>query len=521
MTHIFVYGPPGSGKSTVGRRLAENLALPFVDLDAEIETSAGQGIPEIMAGSGEAGFRDLESLALATTAAGPEAVVALGGGALLRESNRGRAGAAGEVVLLEAGLETLLGRLAADETQRPLLSGDLAEKLGGLLARREEHYKSFDLRVANNLDCTPDETTWNIQQKLGRFHVRGMGAGYDVLVRAGSLDGLGARLAARGLDGPVALVADSNVAPLYGEQALASLKEAGYTAHLLTIPAGEASKTLETVAGLWRGFLSAGLDRRSTVTALGGGVTGDLAGFAAATFLRGVAWVGVPTSLLAMVDSSLGGKTGFDLPEGKNLVGAFHPPRLVLADPAVLSTLPEAELRSGLAEVVKHGVIADPGLFDLCAAGFGAVQARLPEIVCRAMAVKVKIIEEDPFEGGRRAALNLGHTVGHAVEAASGYRLRHGEAIAVGMVAEARLAERLGLAETGLAETLAAALTGLGLPVSIPANLSRADLVRLMGVDKKKAAGAVRFALPVRIGEVRTGVVVEDLESVFKIGGVR
>lgn len=517
MAHIFIYGPPGSGKSTVGRRLAENLALPFVDLDAGIEAAAGQGIPQIMAERGEAGFRDLESAALESAVAGPEAVVALGGGALLRDSNRERAEAAGEVILLEAGLETLLSRLSADETQRPLLSGDLAEKLGGLLARREEHYKSFALRVANDLGCTPEETTWNIQQKLGRFHVRGMGAGYDVLVLAGGLDGLGARLAERGLGGPVALVGDSNVAPLYGDQALASLTRAGYEARLLTIPAGEGSKTLETVAALWRAFLSAGLDRKSTVVALGGGVTGDLAGFAAATFLRGVAWVGAPTSLLAMVDSSLGGKTGFDLPEGKNLVGAFHPPRLVLADPAVLATLPEPELRSGLAEVVKHGVIADPGLFDLCAAGFAAVQARLPEIVRRAMAVKVKVIEEDPFEGGRRAALNLGHTLGHAVEAASGYRLRHGEAIAIGMVVEARLAERLDLAEAGLAETLAAALTGLGLPAAIPADLNRADLVRLMGVDKKKAAGAVRFALPACIGEVRTGVAVEDLESVFEV----
>jgi 3-dehydroquinate synthetase len=214
-----------------------------------------------------------------------------------------------------------------------------------------------------------------------------------------------------------------------------------------------------------------------------------------------------------MVDASLGGKTGFDLSEGKNLVGAFHPPRLVLADPDALSTLPDRELRAGLAEVVKHGVIADPGLFALCAQGGEAVRARLPEIVRRGMAVKVKIIEEDPYEKGIRAALNLGHTVGHAVELVSGFNLLHGEAIAIGMVAEARLSERLAVAGRGLSEALAETLLGLGLSVEIPEYMDRGELIRAMSVDKKKAAGVVRFALPVKIGEVKIGVEVGDLEE--------
>jgi 3-dehydroquinate synthetase len=214
-----------------------------------------------------------------------------------------------------------------------------------------------------------------------------------------------------------------------------------------------------------------------------------------------------------MVDASLGGKTGFDLPEGKNLAGAFYPQRLVLADPGVLSTLPERELRAGLAEAVKHGVIADPELFDLCARGWASVSACLPEVVRRGMAVKVEIIEADPYEQGIRAALNLGHTVGHALELVSRFSLLHGEAVAIGMVAEARLAERLSVAGRGVSETLADILLGLGLSVEIPQYMDRGQLIHAMKVDKKKAAGVVRFALPVRIGEVKVGVEVRDLEN--------
>jgi 3-dehydroquinate synthase len=257
--------------------------------------------------------------------------------------------------------------------------------------------------------------------------------------------------------------------------------------------------------------LAAGLDRKSTVVALGGGAIGDLAGFAASTFMRGVNWVVVPTTLLAMVDASLGGKTGFDLPEGKNLIGSFYPPKLVVADPRLLDTLPEAELISGLAEVVKHGIISDPELFLLCTRGLDWVKKNREEVVKRAVAVKIKIIEEDPYERGFRAVLNLGHTVGHAVELVSGFRLRHGEAVSIGMVAEARLAERLTVAGKGLTEAIRAPLSQLGLPVRIPKNLSQQEIIRAMKVDKKKSNGVVRFALPVEIGKVEL-VEVRDLE---------
>jgi 3-dehydroquinate synthetase len=232
--------------------------------------------------------------------------------------------------------------------------------------------------------------------------------------------------------------------------------------------------------------------------------------------MRGIDWVVVPTSLVSMVDASLGGKTGFDLPEGKNLIGSFYPPRLVLADPLLLRTIPEAELISGMAEVVKHGVIADPDLFEFAARGLDSVKENLHQIVRRGMAVKIKIIEEDPFEEGFRAALNLGHTVGHAVETVSGFRIRHGEAVAIGMVAEAKLSENLGIASKGLAIRISEALSLLELPIEIPRDLAREELIQAMRFDKKKDAGMTRFSLPVDIGRVNVNVGVKDLELLFK-----
>jgi 3-dehydroquinate synthase len=531
MTKIFLYGPSGSGKSTVGKILAQQMGLSFVDLDALIEEQAGMPIPQIMGEQGEPAFRDKESSALQQVVESETSLVALGGGALLREGNRAMAEAAGMVVFLQASVDTLVARLSADYNRPLLAGGDIRERLTGLLERRKEHYASFPTRFDSNA-LTPAQIAWQIQIALGHFHIGGMGPAYDAIVEPGGLDRLGALLRERDFGGPVAIVTESNVGPLYAERAAKSLREAGYETTIITFPAGEANKTLESIQQIWSGLLQGGLDRRSTVVALGGGVTGDMAGFAAATFMRGVRWVGVPTSLLAMVDASLGGKTGIDLPQGKNLIGAFHPPSLVLADPDTLASLPEAELRSGLAEVVKHGIIGDPGLFALCAAGYESVKSDpstgshrpdvpsggqvLAGIVRRAMAVKVAVIEADPYERGLRASLNLGHTVGHAVELVSAFKLRHGEAIAIGIVVEARLAERLKLAEAGLSEEIAAALDGLGLPTRIPPEFSREAIIQAMRVDKKKAAGVVKFALPVKIGEVKVGVAVDNLELIFE-----
>lgn len=510
-TVISLYGPSGVGKSTIGRALAQALNLPFMDLDQAIESRLGMTIPQIFAEHGEATFRAWEHEILRQALDEGPCVLALGGGALLEPASRTLVEQAGPVVCLSAALETLVARLRADREQRPLLGGDTMVRLERLLHLRAEHYASFPLQLDTD-DLPPARAAYEVQVLVGAFHVRGMGASYDVRVGSGLLDQLGPFLEICELNAPIGLVSDAHVAPLYAGRASASVAEQGLEVHPLVIAAGETHKTITTVTRLWDGLLQAGLERGSTVVALGGGVVGDLAGFAAATYLRGVPWVVVPTSLLAMVDASLGGKTGVNLPQGKNLAGAFHPPRLVLADPATLETLPEAELRSGLAEVVKHGIIADPALFEMCSRGWKVVRAHLDEIVRRSIAVKVAVIQEDPYEQGRRAALNLGHTIGHALEAGSDYRLRHGEAVAIGLVAEARLAESLGLAEKGLAAAVSETLEGLGLPTIRPPDLDRAAILQGIRVDKKRAAGRIRCALPVRIGEVRVGVSVEEAD---------
>ncbi len=511
--HIFLYGPTGSGKSSVGSALAQVLNLPFIDLDAEVERAIGQGISQFMTEQGEVSFRDAESNVLQKVVDNADMIVALGGGALLREGNRSLVEATGQVVFLDANMSTLVARLSEDENKRPLLAGELESNLASLLKSRQAHYDSFRLRV--DTTGSPEQVAWEVQCSLGCYHVHGMGPGYDVLVQENELDQLGAMLTARGLSGPVLVVSDTNVAPLYNERVMSSLQAAGYVTSSLAIPAGEKYKKLETVLSIWRGCLEAGFDRKSMVLALGGGVVGDMAGFAASTFMRGVPWVNVPTTVLSMVDASLGGKTGFDLPEGKNLVGSFHPPRLVLADPNTLSTLPDSEFCSGLAEVVKHGVIADPDLFEFCSDGIKYVKENLGHVLRRAMGVKVKIIQEDPYEKGIRAALNFGHTIGHAVELVSDFEIRHGEAVSIGMVAESKLAERLAVADKGLSDTLAKTLAELDLPVEVPESLPRANIIRAMKMDKKKVAGVVRFTLPVRIGEVRVGVEIEKLEDIL------
>jgi 3-dehydroquinate synthase len=305
-----------------------------------------------------------------------------------------------------------------------------------------------------------------------------------------------------GLEGSVVVVTDANVGRLHAPK-LQSLT----SAEIITVPAGEQYKRLETISDLYDQFLAAGLDRQGTVIALGGGVIGDMAGFAAATYMRGVRFIQCPTSLLAMVDASVGGKTGVDLPQGKNLVGAFKQPAAVIADLDTLKTLPPEEFAAGMAEVIKSGLIGDPKLFKSLESSEQAVHRQSPvellsSVVVQTIRVKQAVVEEDPFESARRAVLNLGHTFGHAIEQVSGYQVSHGYGVAMGLVAAARLSAVLGHCNPTLEERIERVLTKHQLPTRIPADLTAEAIVQAMSSDKKKKGGKVRFILMREVGDV-------------------
>lgn len=346
---------------------------------------------------------------------------------------------------------------------------------------------------------------------------------YAIHIGAGLLSRIGEWCAALPEPGAALVVTDEHVAPIALEPCLAALRSAGLRAEPEVLPPGEATKSAEPLFRLYRRALDAGLDRRGIFVALGGGVIGDLAGFAAATYLRGVRLAQVPTTLLAMVDSSVGGKTGIDLPEGKNLVGAFHQPSLVVADLNLLRTLPPRERASGLAEVVKYGVIRDADLF-------AELERRLPlreedlagdrwaAIIARCCRIKAEVVAADEREGGLRAILNFGHTLGHALERMTGYAdLRHGEAVAIGMVYAARLSERVRGWPTSDTARLIRVLKAADLPTMPPRSWPWPEVRRAMATDKKSRAGAPRFVLGDRIGQVAAGVAVEErlLEEVW------
>ena len=342
--------------------------------------------------------------------------------------------------------------------------------------------------------------------------------GYPVIVGRGVLESAGDIIREHASAHRFAIVTDTNVGPRYADRVRSSLGDA--RASVYTIPAGETYKTREQWASVTDAMLADGYGRDTTVIALGGGVVGDLAGFVAATYMRGVPFVQVPTTLLAMIDASVGGKTGVDTPAGKNLVGAFHQPAAVIADPETFATLPREELRSGLAEAVKHAVIADEAyLEEVMTAGAALLDSpsdpRATSLVARSVEIKADVVRRDEREGGVRKTLNFGHTIGHAIEHESGYALLHGEAVAIGMVLESRVAERVRVAEHGTAETTRNAIVRLGLPERPPRGVRADALLAATRLDKKARAGRVEYSLPARVGAMAAadrgwGVAVPD-----------
>ncbi|RMG92313.1 MAG: 3-dehydroquinate synthase [Chloroflexi bacterium] len=499
LPNIVLTGFMGTGKTTVGRLLAERLGLKFVDTDLLIEARDGRSVSNIFREAGEEVFRRLEAAVAQELAEEHGLVIATGGRLMLDSQNALALQKNGRVVCLVAEPEEIVRRLAGD-TQRPLLNvSDPKKQVNQLLQARAARYGRFPQITTSGK--SPETVADEIIRYLGesnliRLPVTHPQGSYDVLVGEWLLPRL-AELAGGGK--PMAVVTDENVGAEYGRFCPPNTP-------LITIPAGEQHKNLETVRTIYNALIEAGIDRNSTIVALGGGVVGDIAGFVAATYLRGVRFVQCPTTLLAMVDASVGGKTGVDLPQGKNLVGAFKQPAIVIADLTTLVTLPLAEFRAGLAEVVKHGLIAAPSLF------FRLENIDLPEnlplipdlqsLVVRAITVKRNVVQADPFETGRRAVLNLGHTFAHAIEQVSGYTIRHGEAVAMGLVAAAALSAKLGFCSATLPGRIMAVLARLGLPVRIPADLSPKALLAAMNTDKKRVRGQMRFVLVRDVGDV-------------------
>ncbi|MBN9013078.1 MAG: 3-dehydroquinate synthase [Rhizobiales bacterium] len=531
---VVLIGFSGAGKSTTGRLLAQRLGWSFIDTDSEIEAEFGCSVPEIFATHGEATFREGERRQLLAALRSDHVVVATGGGAVVDESLWSPEllrHPATLVIALDAQPETVIGRLRKHEAldgaavNRPMLAGD--DPLGRiteLKARRQAVYDRADLTLVVDA-IEPEEVAAEIASLPSIEHeghkpsvtLQVENARSEIYIEPGVADHAGEIMRARWPKAARAwIISDANVGPIHGPRLAERLGRSGFETRRRDVPAGESSKSWATAGELLDWLLDGGIERGDVVIALGGGVIGDLAGFVAATVLRGVPLVQIPTSLLAMVDSSVGGKTGINHASGKNLIGAFYQPPVVLIDPRYLRTLPEREWRSGWAEIVKHAFIqpstpsgerADLLTFlERNAANLNELaEPATTYMIRRNVALKAAVVEADEREAGIRAYLNFGHTIGHAIEAA-GYRYLHGEAVAVGMMAAIRIGEAIGGASSGQTARLEALIDAFGLPTVAKAD--RDTVLAKMKSDKKRASGVQRWVMPRPSGgvELRTDV---------------
>jgi 3-dehydroquinate synthase len=503
LSNIVLVGFMGSGKTEIGRRLAERTGRVFVDTDDIVE-SEGTTIADIFAAEGERGFRARERRAVQQAARARRAVIATGGGAVLDDANVKALRRSGVVVYLKVGAGELQRRLAGG-TARPMLrsaegasgNGDhVRRRVDELLTARAPVYESVADHVVGCDGLDPDQAAGLIEERVageGTNAARSVRVAveppYTVRVGSGLLDSLADHVAIPAVAENVCIVSHPRIRRLWGAGVEKSLRSSGWKVAWFTFPAGEESKSLETAARLCRHLARSGFHRDDALVALGGGVVGDLTGFVASTYARGIPFVQVPTTLLAMVDASIGGKTGVNLPQGKNLVGTFHHPLSVVADLDVLSSLRDGELRAGLAEVVKYAFIAEPSLAGFVVRKRAEIFARgrcLQTIVVRCARIKAKVVSVDPTERGLRMILNYGHTLGHALEALGRGKLHHGEAISIGMVYAAAVGAALGRPD--LTDEHRSVLDALGLPVV--ATGTRFDQVReFMQIDKKYKRG--------------------------------
>lgn len=524
-TNIILVGMMGAGKTTIGKALAGSLDKEFADSDHEIQERTGVKIPVIFEIEGEAGFRKRESETLLELTKKRNIILATGGGAVLHPGNRQLLRQNGIVIYLRASVSDLYRRTRHDKNRPLLQTQNLYARLNELYLQRDALYRetahiiidsgkqgvrflvqklinkllSLDLNTImlgdhrNIMQTITVDFTSSAEKRSYPIHI-----GHGILQHA---DLIAAHLPQK----RVAIVSNTTVAPLYLEKLQTALNKLGIQSFPIILPDGEAHKNWQTLNLIFDALLQNHCERNTALLALGGGVVGDLTGFAAATYLRGVPFIQIPTTLLAQVDSSVGGKTGINHPLGKNMIGAFYQPRLVLTDSATLDTLPDRELRAGLAEVIKYGLIRDPAFFDWLEQNMHRLLARDPvtmnEAIQRSCENKAEIVAADEKEKGIRALLNLGHTFGHAIENGMGYGTwLHGEAVAAGTVMAAELSRRMKLISEGDVQRIRRIFTQAGLPVAAP-KMPQEKYVQLMALDKKVESGKMRFIVLNRIGE--------------------
>ena len=502
--NIILTGFMATGKTSVGRTLASQLGYDFVDTDQLIESKIGMTIGEFFKEKGEAAFRKMEADLARELADKSGLVIATGGRFMLDGDNAAVLGKSGRVFCLVATPEEILKRAENDHHVRPLLQvPNPLEHIVELLQQRKKGYGQFPQFVTS--EKNPATVAEDLVGIIAggpdvRLPIAAHSDRYEFIVGGGLLPFI-SQLA--GIDGPIAIITDDTVGPLYAQSC-------GPVDVVVTISPGRQNKTLATAQSIYEQLLEADFDRSGTVIALGGTVISELAGFIAATYMRGVDCVQCPTSLLAMVDTSIGGKTGIDMPNAKNLIGAFKQPKTVIADIATLQSLPPRAFASGMAEVIKHSLIADSDLLQKIESGswiqtsgkIGQQALELQTLVAQAIQVKINIVQEDPYDQGRRAVLNFGHTFANAIERLSHHSVNHGEAVAMGMVAAANLSVKLGYCPEELQERVESVLVSSGLPIRIPNDLVPKQLLQAMGSDKKKKAGRLRYVLLKDVGDV-------------------
>lgn len=498
--HLVLTGFMGAGKSTLGPVVARRLGRAFVDIDESIATTAGRSVAEIFAADGEGAFRRLEAAALRAALSTTEpAVIAVGGGALVDDELRAEALARGRVVLLTARDETLVDRTR--DTSRPLLHGpDAARRVAELLRARRPAYAHAHARVSTE-GVSVEESALAVERAARDDAVAVLLGERSYSIRiTDRAPPVVTDLVASLHPSSVHVLTDANVGPLHAAPVVEALMARGpFSVTKVSLAAGEEHKRLAGVEAFLEHAVRAGADRETLVVGVGGGVVTDMAGLAASLLLRGVRWIAVPTTLLAMVDASIGGKTGVDLGASKNAVGTFHQPSAVVAAIEAVETQSRRDYASGLAEVVKTAAVADGAFLASIERERTAIVERRADavraVVTGCATLKASIVMRDEREGGLRAVLNFGHTLGHALEAAGGWRRwTHGEAVALGMVAALRVGERLGVTPPSSAQRLIELLRGLGLPVELDRSAVE-EALPLVGMDKKRAGGRVRFVL--------------------------